>query len=164
MNGKLWSFTAQLLQKLFAKDFFAAWLGSDCFQTLSAQGIGGKNIFQHHGGLKTSLVGSQKDPTGALKRRKLMKGDNPSIAGLWWSPELALGAAEKPVGRPHTLNSLCNDPLSPWHILFQLQLVKCSSVQGCHGKTGIGRTAGRNIGLLVLLTISCVLEALRNDP
>lgn len=139
-----WSFTAQLLQKLFAKDFFAACLGSHYFQALSAQSVGGKNIFQHHGSLKTSLVDSQKDPTGALKQRKPMKGDNPSIAGPWWSPELALSASEKPVGRPDTLNNLCNDPLSPWWILSQLQLVKCSPKQGCHGKPGTSRTAVRS--------------------
>ena len=138
-----WSFTAQLLQKLFAKDFFAQCFGSHHFQILSAQGIGGKNIFQHHRGFKTCLVDSQKDPTGA-PQRKLMKEDNPSIAGPWWSPQLSQSAAGKQVARPDTMNSLCNDPLSPWCILPQLQLVKCSPVQGHRGKTGIGRTAIRS--------------------
>lgn len=75
--------------------------------------------------LKDCLVYSQKYPTGELKGRKLMKGDNSFIAGPWRF--LALSAAERATGRPHTLSWQCHDPPNPSCILLQVQLVNCSS-------------------------------------
>lgn len=94
--------------------------------------------------LKNCLVYSQKYPTGALKGRKLMKGDNPFIAEPWWS--LALSAAEKAMDRPHILSSQHHDPPTPSCILLQVQLVNCSSVwekqSQCHPGFQKGQEGG----------------------
>lgn len=47
------------------------------------------------GRLKNCLVYSQKYPTGALKERKLMKGDNPFIAEPWWSLALSVQRSQQ---------------------------------------------------------------------